>query len=177
MSTPEKSSAISSSEIQEEEQQAKDAGANDRALDSGAGKKFGRSITMSLVDEVLLGRSIEKSKLIALVGQPEDNMGFKVISVWGMGGIGKTILAQSVYRSPQLGSWKRAWATALRPFNPESIIRKLGIDLLGSSEKTTTMELAELTEKLSKFLKGEKCLIVLDDISSVEEWDMVKSCL
>ena len=118
MSTTEKSSAISSSEIQEEEQQAKDAGANDRASDSGAGKKFGGSITMSLVDEVLLGRSTEKSKLIALVGQPEDNMGFKVISVWGMGGIGKTTLAQSVYRSPQLGSWKCAWATALRPFNP-----------------------------------------------------------
>ncbi|RLN05385.1 disease resistance protein RPM1-like [Panicum miliaceum] len=48
-----------------------------------------------------------------------------VISVWGMGGVGKTSLVQSVYRSQELGSLKHAWVTAVRPFNYESIIRNL----------------------------------------------------
>ena len=37
---------------------------------------------MALVDEVLLGRKTEKSKLIELVGEPGSK---EVISVWGMG--------------------------------------------------------------------------------------------
>lgn len=114
-------SAIPNSEIEEGEQQPKLEGA-DKASDDSAAKKFGRSKTMALVDEVLLGRKSEKDKLIKLVGKPEDRQGLKVISVWGMGGIGKTTLVRSVYRSPQLGNWKRAWATALRPFNPEQLI-------------------------------------------------------
>lgn len=167
-------SARSNNEIQEEEeQQPKDEG-RDKAYDSSAGNKFERSKTMALVDEVLLGRKTEKSKLIELVRQPGDK---QVISVWGMGGIGKTTLVQSVYRSPELGGWKRAWATALRPFNPDLLIRRLAMDLLGLSKETSQMELKELTQKLIKLLKEDKCLIVLDDISSITEWDLVKSCL
>jgi len=74
-------SARSNSEIQEEEQQPKDEG-RDKAFESNAGNKFERSKTMALVDEVLLGRKTEKSKLIELVGEPGSK---EVISVWGMG--------------------------------------------------------------------------------------------
>jgi hypothetical protein len=166
-------SARSNNEIQEEEeQQPKDEG-RDKAYDSSARNKFERSKTMALVDEVLLGRKTEKSKLIELVRQPGDK---QVISVWGMGGIGKTTLVQSVYRSPELGGWKHAWATALRPFNPDLLIRRLAMDL-GLSKETSHMELKELTQKLIKLLKEDRCLIVLDDISSITEWDLVKSCL
>jgi hypothetical protein len=39
------------------------------------------------------------------------------------------------------------------------------------------MTLQQLTDKLTHLLKEQKCLIVLDDISSITEWDLVKSCL
>ncbi|KAF8701891.1 hypothetical protein HU200_033218 [Digitaria exilis] len=148
-----------------------------KVSDSTSTKKFDRNRTMALVGEVLLGRTTEESQVTQLVGQPEDNQGLKVISVWGMGGLGKTSLVQNVYKSPLLEGWKRAWATALRPFNPEQVIRKLATDLLGECAKRDNIKLKELTERLTTFLKMEKCLIVLDDILSTREWDLVKNSL
>ncbi|CAL4998438.1 unnamed protein product [Urochloa decumbens] len=164
---------ISSSEILEEDNQPKDED-GDKVFYLTSGKKFNRSRTMDQFDEILLlGRTTDKSRVIELVGQPHDGQGCKVISVWGMGGLGKTTLVQSVYRSPQLGNWKRAWATALRPFNPEQLIRKLAGDL----GVATNGEFKDLTETLTQKLKQERCLIVLDDISSTTEWDFVGNCL
>nr|CAB3480853.1 unnamed protein product [Digitaria exilis] len=168
-----KNSMMSNGEIQEEIQDGNEV----KVSDSTSTKKFDRSRTMALVGEVLLGRTTEESEVTQLVGQPEDNQGLKVISVWGMGGLGKTSLVQNVYKSPLLEGWKRAWATALRPFNPEQVIRKLATDLLGEGAKRDSIELKVLTERLTTFLKMEKCLIVLDDILSTREWDLVKNSL
>ena len=53
--------------------------------------------TVVTPEDVVVGRSTEKQKVIDLVGPPNDSQSFKVISVWGMGGIGKTTLVRSVY--------------------------------------------------------------------------------
>ncbi|VAI26825.1 unnamed protein product [Triticum turgidum subsp. durum] len=39
------------------------------------------------------------------------------------------------------------------------------------------MNLQELKQELARVLKLKKCLIVLDDISSTSEWELVKQCL
>jgi predicted AAA+ superfamily ATPase len=149
---------------------------------------------MALDDDVLVGRKTEKSKVIDLIGQPSDMEGCKVICVWGMGGLGKTTLVRSIYRSQQLGNWKRAWVTSPRPFNNEVLIRTLVLQLLtddptAASEikqkkldqvKTNlaTMRLDDLREKLKNILEKHKnCLIVLDDLSSIEEWNLVRDHL
>ena len=97
-------------------------------------KKLDRSITKILVEELFTGREADQDHVINLVGKPENNQEtnskeIKVISVWGMGGLGKTSLVRSIYRSQELGGWKRAWATALRPFNPEVLLRDLALQL------------------------------------------------
>ncbi|KAJ1292148.1 hypothetical protein BS78_02G369800 [Paspalum vaginatum] len=149
-SEPIRDPAVPSSDIQEEYKQPKSTG-GDNFSTSTTRKKFDRTRTIALDDEVLVGRKTEKSKVLQLIGQPHDMQGCKVISVWGMGGLGKTTLVRSIYRSQQLGGWKRAWVTALRPFNPE------------------VLELIPLLEK--------ECLIVLDDLSSTEEWDLIRDRL
>ena len=66
---------------------------------SAAERKLDRCKTRVVTPEdVVVGRSTEKQKVIDLV-DPNDSHSFKVISVWGMGGIGKTTLVRSVYRS------------------------------------------------------------------------------
>jgi GTPase SAR1 family protein len=149
---------------------------------------------MALNDDVLVGRKTEKSIVIDLIGQPMDMQGCKVISVWGMGGLGKTTLVRSIYRSQQLGGWKRAWVTALRPFNPEVLIRTLALQLLTDDptaasetkqkkvdqERTNlaTMRLDDLRKELIQLLEKHKdCLIVLDDLSSTEEWNLIRDPL
>ena len=65
---------------------------------SAAERKIDRCKTRVVTPEdVVVGRSTEKQKVIDLVGHPNDSHSFKVISVWGMGGIGKTTLVRTVY--------------------------------------------------------------------------------
>lgn len=182
--------AMPAGEIQEEDQQSKDA-EGDKVSNSSAVSKVDRSRTMAQVEDMLTGREMEKSKVIQLIGQPKESHSCKVISVWGMGGLGKTTLVRSVYRSQQLGGWKRAWATALRPFNLEALLRNLAMQLqkgfhedpMGASATRThktniaSMKLHELEGELIRLLNTQKCLIVLDDISSAVEWELVKKCL
>ncbi|CAD6255508.1 unnamed protein product [Miscanthus lutarioriparius] len=179
--------ATPSSEIQEEYQEPESTGANN-FFTSTAGKKFDRTRTIALIDDVLVGRKTEKSIVIDLIGQPMDMQGCKVISVWGMGGLGKTTLVRSIYRSQELGGWKRAWVTALRPFNPEVLIRTLALQLLTDDptvanetkqerKNLATMRLDDLPEKLSQLLEEHECLIVLDDLSSTKEWDLIRGQL
>lgn len=160
-------------------------------------KKLGRSLskTRSVTPEdIVVRRSTEKQKqkLIHLLGQPDDDsQGCKVISVWGMGGIGKTTLVRSVYQSQQLCGWKRAWATASRLFNSDALLWNLAMQLQTNiEEKDSTradtvkqkkdireMGHQEMTSELSKLLGTQNCLIVLDDLSTTEEWDSIKSIL
>ncbi|CAD6254460.1 unnamed protein product [Miscanthus lutarioriparius] len=158
-------------------------------------KKLGRSLskTRSVTPEdIVVGRSTEKQKLNHLLGQPDDDsQGCKVISVWGMGGIGKTTLVRSVYQSQQLGGWKRAWATASRFFNSDALLWNLALQLQTNIEEQDStradsvklkkdireMGHQEMTSELSRLLGTQNCLIVLDDLSTTEEWDSIKSIL
>ncbi|XBI43279.1 hypothetical protein VPH35_108069 [Triticum aestivum] len=190
VTTTEKHTTMPAIEIQEEYHELNNAG-EEKVHNSTARKKFDRSRTLALADEVLCGRETEKSILIKLVSHPDNDQGCKVISVWGMGGLGKTTLVRSIYRSQQLGSWKRAWATALRPFNPEVLLRDLamqlqdtiqegpaGLTATGTQKKSiSVLKLQDLKDELARVLKSKRCLVVLDDISSTSEWDLVKSCL
>ncbi|KAM3317618.1 hypothetical protein ACQJBY_035370 [Aegilops geniculata] len=190
VTTAEKNKTMATNEMQEEDLKPNNAG-EDKVGNSNARKKFDRSRTLGLADEVVCGRETEKSILIRLVGQPDDSQGSKAISVWGMGGLGKTTLVRSIYRSQQLGGWKRAWATALRPFNPEVLLRDLALQLQNTIQEDpagstatgvqrksiSVMKLQDLKVELARILKVQKCLLVLDDILSTSEWDLVKSCL
>jgi flagellar biosynthesis GTPase FlhF len=95
VTTSENNTTLPASEIQEEYQQPKNAYEDN--VNSTSEKKFDRTRTLALDDEVLIGRETEKSIVIRLVGQPDNNHGCKVISIWGMGGLGKTTLVRSVY--------------------------------------------------------------------------------
>uniref|UniRef100_A0A453MSB2 Disease resistance protein RPM1 n=1 Tax=Aegilops tauschii subsp. strangulata TaxID=200361 RepID=A0A453MSB2_AEGTS len=190
VTTTKKNTSMPTGEIQEEDQEPNNAGA-EKAHNPTVRKKVDRSRTLTLADGLLCGRETEKSFVIKLVGQPDHNQGRKVISVWGMGGLGKTTLVRSIYRNQELGGWKRAWATALRPFNPEVLLRDLAWQLQNTVQEdparaTTTgvqkknvsgMKLQELKQELARLLTEKKCLIVLDDISSTSEWELVKQCL
>jgi hypothetical protein len=178
------------SEIQEEYQPPKSTG--NSFSTSTTGKKFDRMRTMTLNDDVLVGRKTEKSEVIDLIGQPSDKL-CKVISVWGMGGLGKTTLVRSIYRSQQLDdwNWKRAWVTAPRPFDNKVLITTLASQLLPDDDPSKKQlrdydllktllrddynkKLDDLREKIDQFLQNENCLIVLDDLSSIEDWNLVR---
>ena len=98
----------------------------------------------------------------------------------------------SPMRLPKSTTW---WMEAclgycIAPFDPKVLIRNLALQLLSDAREEPTgatatgkekkniaiMGLQELVKELNRLL-DEKCLIVLDDVSTTAEWDLVESCL
>ncbi|KAM3412579.1 hypothetical protein ACQJBY_003980 [Aegilops geniculata] len=141
----------------------------------------------------LIGRNKEKADIIKLITN-EDKQQLEVISVFGMGGLGKTALVRDVYQSEELiGKFdKRACVTLMRPFNPDDLLQSLDVQIHenesekkgeGAEVPENKGESAEVPEKEGGVkkgkqplhdLKGKKYLIVLDDILSSTEWDAIK---
>ncbi|GJN07338.1 hypothetical protein PR202_ga25162 [Eleusine coracana subsp. coracana] len=176
------SSSVTPSEIQEENVQQLNGAGGENVLSSTSTveRNFYRSKTRPInPEDIVVGRTTEKQTIIDLVGRPEHCHGYKVISVWGMGGIGKTTLVRSVYRSQQLSGWKHAWVTVLRPFNRDTLLRNLALQLQDitsdGKKKIITMETTKLIAELSIILQNHNCLVVLDDLSSIEEWNSMET--
>lgn len=127
-------------------------------------KMLNRTETMlaALKESQLIGRETEKAEIIKLI-TTEDNQ-LEVISVWGMGGLGKTTLVRDVYQDEQLSGKfeKRACATIMRPFNVKELLQNLALQF-GYKD----------VSEMDKELPGKKYLIVLDDLSSNAEWDTI----
>ncbi|KAM0888461.1 hypothetical protein ACQ4PT_028344 [Festuca glaucescens] len=149
------------------------------------------TIAGALEEFQIIGREKEKSDIIELIRKQASTQQFQVIAVWGMGGLGKTTLIKDVYQrqgaSDTFG--KHAFVPVLRPFRLEELLRTLAVQLgvdarIGSmdfagdtKEKLDVMGVAQLTQVVARLSEGNKCLIVLDDLSSMTEWDMIVQIL
>ncbi|KAK1691759.1 hypothetical protein QYE76_008456 [Lolium multiflorum] len=127
-------------------------------------KMLNRRETMlaALKESRLIGRETEKAKIVKLITTEDSQL--DVISVWGMGGLGKTTLVRDVYQDEILSGKfeKRACATIMRPFNVNELLQNLALQF-GYKD----------VPEMNKELPGKKYLIVLDDISSNAEWDAI----
>jgi hypothetical protein len=135
----------------------------------------------------LIGREEEKSRIVKMLLRPDGGNQYCVTSVWGMGGVGKTTLVESIYHCPKIIEKfpRRLWATLLQPFNPDEFKSGLALQLQyrkipniiasvtrGSIQSYSIEETEQLLGNVT-----EKLLIVVDGISSEGEWHMVKTCL
>ncbi|KAL0793743.1 hypothetical protein Bca101_065120 [Brassica carinata] len=123
-------------------------------------------------ENVLVGLD-QKVKSLASYVVEEDSS--QVVSITGMGGIGKTTLARQVFNHETVKSHFAglAWVCLSQQFTRDyvwqTILRKLRPEC-----KVSEMKGDELQEKLSRVLETQKVLIVLDDIWREEDWDMIK---
>ncbi|XP_023882414.2 putative disease resistance protein RGA1 [Quercus suber] len=141
-----------------------------------------RRKTCSLVNEsVIYGRDEEKEKIIdvLLTNVSDDQDNLAIYAVWGMGGLGKTTLAQLVYNDEKVEKHfeLRIWVCVSDDFQIIRLVRAI-IESIDCNASIPS-ELDPLQKQLQEKLRGRKFLLVLDDVwnENQEEWDRLKHVL
>ncbi|KAJ3696424.1 hypothetical protein LUZ61_000129 [Rhynchospora tenuis] len=96
-----------------------------------------------------------------------------VLSIVGIGGIGKTTLAKKVYESTRLeGQFDcRIWLSISQKFNVHDLLRKILKEL---QNEELAIEDDKLWSAVQKFLNKKRYFIILDDVWSTDLWKRLK---
>ncbi|KAK4595273.1 hypothetical protein RGQ29_013634 [Quercus rubra] len=126
-----------------------------------------RPKTTSFVDvSEILGRDKVRNDLVSILlgkGSVEERSPH-VISLVGMGGIGKTTLAQLAYNDHDVKSHfqKRMWVCVSEPFDQCRIAKEILKSIEGQSPDMTSLQ--SLIGRISDQIMGKKFFLVLDDV-------------
>ncbi|XP_054781663.1 putative disease resistance protein RGA3 [Prosopis cineraria] len=158
--------------------------------------------TSSLVhQEDIVGREEDKKHVIDLLLTNNSNQNVSSVAIVGIGGLGKTALAQLVYNDADVRSFfsKRMWVCVSDEFDIKVLVKKMlesladqkeddGQQLDGDDNKRDLKSfltrsgdhsLESLQTELQKNLNGQGFLLVLDDIwnEDTEKWLRFKEYL
>ncbi|KAM6570733.1 hypothetical protein CsatB_018718 [Cannabis sativa] len=149
----------------------------DLGLERVKNHKLPKRVCAPLVEESdVYGRDGDKEAIINLLLLDDK---FSVIPIVGMGGIGKTTLAQLVYNDARVTKMfdTRVWVTVGDDDKVNSSKVMKTIILKVKSAKCKFEEEFEVLNEVKEVLAGKKFLIVLDDVwdEDSNRWEAIKS--
>ncbi|KAG1334077.1 disease resistance protein RPM1-like [Cocos nucifera] len=122
-----------------------------------------------------------------------DDPATSIVSVWGMGGLGKTTLVTNVYNSVKEMFECHAWITISQTYAVDDLLRRMIKELYRSAEKIPPLKKKENVEKIPdnirrmdhqslagtvrRFLEQKKYLIILDDVWDPKAFDNIGEAL
>eukprot|EP00258_Populus_trichocarpa_P043544 XP_024459563.1 putative disease resistance protein RGA3 [Populus trichocarpa] len=136
-----------------------------------------REQTTSSEPEKIVGRESDKEAVKSFLMNSNYEHNVSVISVVGMGGLGKTTLAQHVFHDKQVEAHfgVRLWVSVSGSLD----VRKIIEGAVGTGDSDDQLE--SLKEKLERKIEKKKYLLVLDDVwdgkDDGEKWDSLKELL
>ncbi|KAK9005851.1 hypothetical protein V6N11_043271 [Hibiscus sabdariffa] len=127
----------------------------------------------------VIGRDEDKENIIKFLMNPTDGEDIPVLPIVGIGGIGKTALAQLVFHDErvQMHFDLNIWVCVTEDFDVKQLMIKIIKSATGMKCKDMNKE--ELHKVLQNCLNGNRCLIVLDDVWNEDnkKWIELKDLL
>ncbi|KAL7204416.1 hypothetical protein ACSBR2_017480 [Camellia fascicularis] len=166
------------SQLQEVATKGKELGLDNRLVGRMSTDLRQRSQTTCLKEPHIHGRDEDIKKIIELLlGDAPTGNFFDVIPIVGMGGIGKTTLAQHIYNHDQVEKHfnLKAWVCVSDDFEIMRITKAILESFTHGSCNFSNLN--EVQVQLSKTLAGEKFLLVLDDVWDYgrDGWNLLRS--
>ncbi|PWA67713.1 Cc-nbs-lrr resistance protein [Artemisia annua] len=139
-----------------------------------------RKETHSYLDEYkIVGREKDELHIVELLTESRKEEKLTIVPVVGMGGIGKTTLAKSVYNNSKIHRHfdVKAWLCVSVKVNINRLLEMIYESLTGKKCELPTTE--NLITKLREELGSKRYLLVLDDVWDAERtyWDDFRSCV
>ncbi|KAL7179054.1 hypothetical protein ACSBR1_042428 [Camellia fascicularis] len=129
------------------------------------------------VEEDFVGFEEDLNEVVKHLVLVDDYTPSRVVSICSMGGLGKTTLAKKVYhhKAVQGHFHSLAWVCISQSYQTRDILQGIFIQLvLERNEEVVRMRNEERFEQLYEVQQRKKCLVVLDDICSIQAWQSLK---
>uniref|UniRef100_A0ACD5ZK31 Uncharacterized protein n=1 Tax=Avena sativa TaxID=4498 RepID=A0ACD5ZK31_AVESA len=109
----------------------------------------------------------------------------QVTSLWGMPGVGKSAIVRNLYYDKMHNSdqyFKYSWVDVSHPFNLRNFSGSLLLGMHPTSLQTNDahrakMRIKDPIQECYMFLKKHSCLVVINNLQSNEEWDLIEASL
>ncbi|XP_060207754.1 putative disease resistance protein RGA3 [Lycium barbarum] len=127
------------------------------------------------------GRDNEKDEIVKiLINNVNVAQELPVLPIHGMGGLGKTTLAQMVYNDPRVTDhfYPKIWVCVSDDFDEKRLIRAI-VKSIDEKSSHDVNNLAPLQKKLQELLNGKRYFLVLDDVwnEDQEKWANLRAVL
>ncbi|GAU31717.1 hypothetical protein TSUD_215180 [Trifolium subterraneum] len=147
-----------------------------------------RQTSSFIVEPKVYGREDDKENIVRfLLGQARDFDFLSIYPIFGLGGVGKTTLAELVYNDHRVSSnfQTKIWVCVSEVFS----IKRIFCSIIESitREKFDALDLDVIEREMQELLHGKRYLLVLDDIwnknqglelgLSQDRWNKLKSVL
>ncbi|XP_039143011.1 putative disease resistance RPP13-like protein 1 [Dioscorea cayenensis subsp. rotundata] len=121
-------------------------------------------VTTSWLYEQVFGRDEEIKHVIKLL-LCNDDQSYQILPIIGVGGVGKTVLAKSVYNHPEIERHfdQRIWVYVPEDFDEVNITTSM-VELASNGTCPDTKNLDELQKLLKDHVRDKRVLLVLDDV-------------
>ncbi|KAM0860816.1 hypothetical protein ACQ4PT_046316 [Festuca glaucescens] len=136
------------------------------------------SISRSLDEEDLVGVDKNRQILEQWLGGKDGEC--SVITLYGMGGLGKTALAANVYRKERDKFQCHACVSVSQTYSREDVLRSIIKELFDKVDVPSNIAVVDITyleDTLKRFLEQKKYLIILDDVWTPEAFDDLSRAL
>ncbi|XP_056162301.1 putative disease resistance protein RGA4 [Syzygium oleosum] len=153
----------------------------ERSVDSRVEREWRkREETHSFIREGdIRGRDDDKKTIIEFLLDSNVNENVSILPIVGIGGLGKTALAQCVYNDEMVSKQfnLKMWVCVSNEFDTKNIVKN--IIACAKEKEPTEVSMERLQSELRTTIDGKRYLLVLDDLwnEEGERWSSLKTLL